>query len=84
MTFTELVEDVSKSTKLDKIQVASVLRATVERIRTSALSGEQVNIPSFGKFSKKVQKPRKAFGVLTKHKESVKFSPYSESVKVSE
>jgi len=76
MTFTELVEQVSKESGISKDEVSLVLKSAVNEIHTTVMKGESVALPGLGKFIRKVSKPRMAFGKMTSEKSTVKFSPY--------
>ena len=51
MNKTELVERIADDADLDKQSAARAVDAAVEAIMTSLQSGDEVNIPGFGKWS---------------------------------
>lgn len=78
----ELVAAVSKKTGLTQNQVNEVINATCETIvETCVENGEEVNLPSFGKFRQKSNPAREGINPLTKDKikiketHTIKFSP---------
>lgn len=77
MTFTELVEYVSSKTGHPREEVNGILRHTITAIETEAKAGESIQLPGLGKFTKKVSKPRMAFGKMTAEKTTIKFTPYA-------
>ena len=78
----ELVAAVSKKTGLTQNQVNEVINATCETIvETCVENGEEVNLPSFGKFRQKSNPDIEGINRLTKEKikiketHTIKFSP---------
>ena len=81
MTYSEMVELISKDTGKTKAEVRSILDSLTFSLKEVLKNGGSFKIPGFGKFSQKVVKPRLVFGTMSKGKISVKFSPYSAAEK---
>ncbi len=58
MNKAELIERVSKKTKLTKTQTETILDAAIETIQKSVSSGEEVKIVGFGTFDRASRKQR--------------------------
>lgn len=76
MSFTELIEEIGKETKLPKAQISKTLSAAFRIISSTVKSGEPVGIKAFGKFKKKVMPPRKVFGKENKGSVLITLKPY--------
>lgn len=76
MTFTEVVEEISKQTHYGRDEINNILRHTILLIEKTAIKGEAVHLVRLGKFTSKVSKPRMAFGKMTTEKTTIKFTPY--------
>lgn len=60
MTFTEIIESISKKTNTGKDQVHNVLTEFLNTVSAEAFAGNDVKIKGFGKFSMKTSKERVA------------------------
>lgn len=69
----ELVAAVAKKTGLTQTQVDEVINATCETIvETCVENGEEVNLPTLGKFRQKNNPAREGINPLTKEKIKIK------------
>ncbi len=59
MNKAELVETITKATKLTKTQVEKVLDSTLDTIKKSVKKGDDVKLVGFGTFAKGKRKARK-------------------------
>jgi DNA-binding protein HU-beta len=59
MNKAELVEAVSKGTKMSKIQIEKVLDATLDTVKRTVKKGDDVKLVGFGTFAKAKRKARK-------------------------
>lgn len=76
MTFIEMVESIAKDTGLTKKSVHEVLHSFLSKTTTHVLSGDEVKLPAFGRFTKKVIKPKVMFGKQTQERTTIKFRSY--------
>jgi nucleoid DNA-binding protein len=74
MSFVELIESISSETGLTKKAVRDVLHSFLNTAASQVLSGNDIRLPGFGRFTKKVIKPKVMFGKQTRT--TVKFRPY--------
>jgi nucleoid DNA-binding protein len=78
MTFIELVESVAKKTGQPKKVVKEILYATFNRIETHIIvSGGEVKIPSFGRFTQRKTRGGVAFGKELTPRTTLRFQHYS-------
>lgn len=69
----ELVAAVAKKTGLTQTQVDEVINTTCETIvETCVENGEEVNLPTLGKFRQKINPAREGINPLTKEKIKIK------------
>lgn len=76
MSFIEMVEAVASDTGLTKTDVRRVIHSFLSKTASQVLSGNDVKLPSFGRFTKKVIKPKVMFGKQTSGRTTMKFRPY--------
>jgi len=60
MTLTDLAEQLAAADpKLTKVQANRLVRAMFDAIRDSAINGNEVSLPGFGKFTLRYKAPRR-------------------------
>ena len=74
MNKTELITSIAKETGLSRKDVASVLDATLERIKSALSSGDPVSILGFGTFSIKDRPEREGRNPATGETMTIKAS----------
>ena len=57
----ELLNEISKATKINKIYCSKVLNAFIELVKDGLNKGEQISINGFGKWKTKLILPRKIY-----------------------
>lgn len=77
MTFTELVESVSKMTGVPKKDVKKVIYQATSQIDSWVRVDKiRVKIPGFGRFDPRKSRAGKAFGRDLVPRDTLKFTPY--------
>ena len=66
MTKADIVNEIAKSTGVEKIQVQAIVEAFMESVKGAMIKGENVYLRGFGSFGTKVRKQKVARNITKK------------------